>query len=131
MSRRFHTCGYPVDLDGSENLTHTWVHYGKTIDPERRAVASCPRCGELLTTATQQTPPHHPAIIVREWCRYWPELRHALNAAISARQQQNPTFYGYEVETILRDFEFLLRTVTDLAADLLTPIDAEVVSKSS
>jgi hypothetical protein len=126
MSRRFHSCGIPVDLDGSESLTHTWVHYGKTADPERRALASCPRCGELLAGATEPRVSLHPATTLREWCQDWPDMRNTLEAELMARQQREPSFYGYEAETILRELEYLLHRVADLAAGLSAPVDEAV-----
>lgn len=128
MSRRFHTSGYPVDLDGLEHRTHTWVSYGPTADPLRRAIASCPKCGEPLVTGMARTAAPQPANMLREWCADWPDLRHALDAVLAARQQQEPSIYGYEAETVLIEFEYLLRTVADLAADLLIPVDAESVA---
>lgn len=128
MGRRFHTYGYPIDLDRIEHLPHTWVSYGHAAEPERRAIASCPRCGEPLVTGVLRAAAPHPAAKLREWCLDWPDLRHTLDAATAARQQRESCIDGNQAETVLIEFEYRLRAVAELAAGLLVPIDAEPVA---
>jgi hypothetical protein len=127
MSRHYHSCGYPIDAGGLEPGTHTWVYYGGNADPERIAATSCPRCGEPAVTDVLHAPPTHPATVLREWCVNWPDVRHTLDAAITARRKQDPRFYGYDAETLLREFDYLLRAVANLAEGLLVSTDSEAL----
>lgn len=124
MSRRFHTYGDLVDLDGMEPLTHTLDEQGRPADPSQCASANCPRCGAPVVTGRLHMAPDHPASALQRWCLDWPDLRHALDIAISARQQHEPNFYAYEAENVLREFDYLLRTVTDLAESLTPEAEA-------
>lgn len=124
MSRHLDTFGDPIEIDPLEHGTHTWVYYGSAAEPERRTLTTCPHCGEHLAARDLRTAAPHPATKLQEWRRAWPVLRHALDAAIATRRQHEQSFYGYQAETALREFEHLLHTVAELAAGLQAPEDA-------
>jgi hypothetical protein len=89
-----------------------------------RTITLCPRCGERLTLQSLHEQTLFAKTTVSGWLRGWPAVRQHLDRRISQASADDSQLAADQAETILAEFDWSLRQLSRLVAQLDQPCEA-------